>query len=699
VPERISFRLPFSQEKGGGSADGTADHLDYLRHDYVVATGGVELSYRNYKFQAARVAIDLQTKTLTAEGDVIVDEGPRRLTSDVAEFDLETKTGVFRNAKAFLDPDIYFSGKEIEKTGDATYIVTQGVVTSCSDDVPDWSFKMSRARIKLEGYARLKNTRLRIKKLPVLYLPYMLYPAKTKRASGFLFPNLGYTEARGGVLGLAYFQTMGESADMTLFADLYTDEFYGFGNEFRYRPNEATKGTFEGYAIEDPVADDVRWKVAWDHESNNLPGGMRGVVRVRDFSDFNFFRDFERDFNNISIRNLYSSGYVSGNWGPHSLNLLVDQRETFIRNNVVVTQRQLPELEYRLRPTRLGKIPAYLSLNTAAHYLSVERTASLDQKYGRADFFPLLTVPVRAFPWLSASLKGGQRFTWYEKRLTGTGSAFADENLTREFATASADIIGPSISKVFDKGAGSFGKFKHVIEPRFQYLFVDDFEDQDLVPLFDEVDRLTPRNGYTVSLINRLLAKPKDEENGGGSREIMSFELAQAFSLKDDEYLQRSKDRTMQTKEGPIVGRFRFNPSSTTRVESQFAYNTLFSQIASHSLSGNAVVGRQRLGVSWFTRYDPETGDTTSNQLRTMTGFELWPDRLRWDSQVNYDIEKDLLQQHRHFISYTGACYGLRLEYQEFKSASRNTKDFRFALSFKNIGTFLDLTGRSGASF
>lgn len=155
----------------------------------------------------------------------------------------------------------------------------------------------------------------------------------------------------------------------------------------------------------------------------------------------------------------------------------------------------------------------------------------------------------------------------------------------------------------------------------------------------------------------------------------------------------------MQTKAGPITGRFRFNPSSAIRLESQFSYSTLFSRIASHSLSSNALIGRQRLGISWFTRYNAETGETTSNQLRTTTGLELWPDRLRWDTQVNYDIEKNLLQQHRHFVSYTGFCYGLRLEYREFKSVSRTTKDFRFAVSFKNIGTFLDLTGRSSTGF
>ena len=35
----------------------------------------------------------------------------------------------------------------------------------------------------------------------------------------------------------------------------------------------------------------------------------------------------------------------------------------------------------------------------------------------------------------------------------------------------------------------------------------------------------------------------------------------------------------------------------------------------------------------------------------------------------------------------------MRVEYREFNSIDRQDRDYRFALTFKNVGTFLDLTG------
>ncbi|MGB3563757.1 MAG: putative LPS assembly protein LptD, partial [Thermoanaerobaculia bacterium] len=221
--DRISFEVPFPEEQGGGTATGTAGNLEYLRENFVIASGGVEVRYQDMEFQGQQVEIDLETKVITARGDVIIDQGPKRMTGDTLTFDLESKTGSMTNAKAFVDPDMYFEGKEIAKVGEDTYTVTDGMVTSCSGDSPAWNFRVSRAQVEMEGFARAKHARFRVKKMPLLYTPYMVYPAKTERTSGFLFPNLGYSERQGAVLGLAYFQTLGESADTTFYLDLYTE--------------------------------------------------------------------------------------------------------------------------------------------------------------------------------------------------------------------------------------------------------------------------------------------------------------------------------------------------------------------------------------------------------------------------------------------------------------------------------------------
>jgi LPS-assembly protein len=700
--DRISFEVPFPPEKGGGVAVGTAGRLEYVREDYVVASGGVELRFRDFMFQGERVAVDIKTEQITAEGDVILDQGPRRMVGDTLFFDLGTESGTLTNAKAYVDPDIFFEGKEITRLSADRYRVVDGLLTSCIDRVPDWNFRLSRAEVELEGYARVKHARFRIKKAPLIYLPYILYPAKTERTSGFLFPNLGYNDTRGFLVGLAYFQTLGDSYDTTIYADYYGKDYLGFGNEWRYRPSETTQGFFEGYVVDDPTEEELRWKVFWAHTSDRLPLGLRGVIRYQDFSDFNFFRDFERDFNNATVRRLLSAAFLTGSWGQSSAILLVDQNQTFIRQDDIATTNQLPELEYRLRKTQLGDLPLYVELLSSVNNLSSERTERFDNQWQRADAFPRLTASLSTLPWLSFSVTGGGRATWYSESIDPETDELDGGALTRTFASASSNLVGPSFSRVFNKGIGPFSKFKHIIEPRWNYGYVGDFEDQDLIFSFDEVDLLRPFHLVSYNFVNRLLAKPEDEIEGGGAREIMSLEIAQAFSLDEDRPLQVGSvdlEPREETTRGPIDLRFRFNPSRKTSLEAKVSQNTLFNRLNDTSLSGAVGIGEHGVGLTWFQRFDPEIGEKTGNQIRFFTGIGLWPGRLRLDAQLNYDFQVQLLQSQRYILQYFSQCYGVRLEFREFKTLDRTDRDFRFALTLKNIGTFLDLSGGTSTGF
>src|SRR5690606_4511316 len=117
---------------------------------------------------------------------------------------------------------------------------------------------------------------------------------------------------RGPYLGLAWYQVLGRSYDTTLYADIYGEEYYGGGVEFRWRPSEETEGQVRGFAIQDPFDDEWRWKLELDHKTTNLPWGLRGVAHIEDYSDFDYFRDFERGLAGKTQRQLYSNAFVSG---------------------------------------------------------------------------------------------------------------------------------------------------------------------------------------------------------------------------------------------------------------------------------------------------------------------------------------------------------------------------------------------------
>jgi lipopolysaccharide assembly outer membrane protein LptD (OstA) len=483
-------------------------------------------------------------------------------------------------------------------------------------------------------------------------------------------------------------------------------DYLGIGNEWRYQPSEHTTGFFEGYAIRDPTTenDEVRWKAFWTHKSTNLPMGLQGVIRYQDFSDFDFFRDFERDFNNQSIRRLQSSGFLTGNWGQQSFTLLLDQTETFIRDGEVTTQRYMPEAEYRLRATQIGRLPVYLDMLGSVDYLNSARTDAFDNKWGRADVFPQITASLSTLPWLSVSLTGGGRVTYYSESIDEETGTFDGGALTRAFGNASTAIVGPSFSRVYNGSVGRFAKFKHIIEPRWNYGYVGEFEDQGLIPRFDSVDRISPFHAASYRFINRLLAKPEEgDPRGDGAREIMNLEFSQLFSLDEDRPLQTGAPPEEGEREeslaGPLDIRYRFNPSQKASLEAKVRYNTLFGGLDNASVSGALGVGVHGVGLTWFTRFNPQIEETTGNQIRFFTGIAIWPNRLRLDAQVNYDFQLSLLQSQRYIFQYFSQCFGLRFEFQQWQSLTREDREFRFALTLRNIGTFLDLSGGTRTGF
>jgi LPS-assembly protein len=538
---------------------------------------------------------------------------------------------------------------------------------------------------------------MKVKVVPVLYLPYVVWPTKTDRASGLLVPKLGSSNRRGTYLGLAYYKVLGRSWDTTLYTDLYSKDYYGIGNEVRYHPSEETSGAFRAYAIRDPtfVEQDYRWKVRWDHATNDLPWGLRGVVQYENYSDFDYFREFERGLYNQAKNQIYSDAFVTGNWGNRSFNLLIDRRRTFLSQQDIIDLRQLPELEYKLRPTRLGGMPLYLSFDSAAHYLYVDRGV-VQSKYPRFHFQPQLRVPLAPAPWMSITLTGGENYTWYgdTTRVAPGENTFTGETLQRSLPFAGTEIIGPSLSRIIDASVGPFAKLKHVIEPRFAWQYVSRFDDQAQVPIFDEIDPAS-RLGLNVgriALINRVLAKPADPVKGGGAREIFSFELSRGISFDDAQPLESGVGTHSAL--GPLRASLRSYPTPAFGLRLDADYSMLFDQLTVVQTTGNFGIRRQRLDFTLTKRWRDETGDVQSYQGTLGANLNLFRGgKLNVGSYVTYDFQQSLLRDQRHLMTYTGSCYALHLELHESTVGNERRRDYLFSVDLKNVGTFIDLNG------
>src|SRR5690606_35721114 len=89
--------------------------------------------------------------------------------------------------------------------------------TRCEPGNDNWLVSAGSVRIdEGESYGIARNAVLRVKNVPVLYTPWLRFPVSDERQSGWLFPNLGYSDSDGLDISLPYYFNLAPNYDMTL---------------------------------------------------------------------------------------------------------------------------------------------------------------------------------------------------------------------------------------------------------------------------------------------------------------------------------------------------------------------------------------------------------------------------------------------------------------------------------------------------
>lgn len=718
------FRFVPGPKPGGGDIKWSVAEKDgrveVQKDEYVILERDVRVEYQDIKVAADKVTVNLRTNDVVAEGHVVIDQGPTRITANQAVYNLNSKTGTFFNATAVMDPSMYFAGDRIEKVDEDTYRMTNGVFTSCELDRPAWSFNVGDAEVTLDDYAYMKDIKFRASGLPVFWLPRLIWPTKRDRSQGLLIPRARYVEKFGSRLEMGYFMPFGESADATIFADVNFQEYFGVGAEVRYVPSENIKiGDLRAHMVNNAARERIEWKYQYRHAQENLPGGFRGVVDIQDFSNLDFFREYDDDIRLHTLSNIYSSAYLTKNRPTYSLNILTDRRDLEQRvpdpedPGDFLTARsrfeQLPSLQLRMYPQRVGRTPLYFSMESSASHLrtgGVSPTGErrVDADYFRGDIFPTLALQLRTAPWFSIKPQLSLRQTYYSASMQcpfgeetcGVRELRDDEALSRFYAQGQVETVGPSFSRVFNRAAGGFARFKHVIEPRVRYVYTTDVKNRDEIVRFDTVD--TPylplvQNSVEYSLTQRLIGKESGQS--GNAREVLSFALRQSVALSDP--FESNRFSTGEHRFTPLLASLRFNPYQSITLDATAAFGNVSHQLDQFSVSANMIgTGKQSdkyVNFTYFASLTPpgSTFEGTS-QVRINVGSDLVRGRMRGDVQLNFDAEEGRFLDQRYVLGWTGSCYGVAAGFRryelfgsQFDDSNRNS--FDIAVTLKNVGT------------
>ena len=650
--------------------------------------GEVEVKYQDVTLKCDDVEVDVRTMHVEASGNVVFDQGDTRLACDRLSFDLEKKVGIMYSVKGFFPPSYHFRGEELEKLDETHWRLHRGVFSSCNldaEDEPPWSIDVRDAIMEIEGYGHFRGVALRTNGVPFFYTPRLLWPMKRDRAAGFLVPNVGYNDRYGFYLGNAFYWPVSRSLDTTTYLDWWSKGFYGIGEEFRWTPAQNAEGELTTSLVHDDETGDWEWKVRGRY-AQLFPGGYALRAEVLDMSDIDFFQRFERTFEQNSLRSFFSHATMSRTRGPQALNLRWEHRETFGNfggGTSSVTLERKPELEYRLSSTRIGRTPLYLSMVGVADELRMDRSATQRGRYGRFDLFPSLSLLTPGLPWLNVTPTIGARETYYTATYSADRTALVPEPMSRHYFTGGLAVVGPSFSRVWTREDA--GRVKHLIEPRVEYQYVSNPGDLSRIPVFDEKDSLQVTNRVRGILANRLLVKTKT-----GSREVAVLEVGQEYSFSDP--LTFARPPLPESKRGPLQLSARFLPRPQTTLDARAEFDAVTDKLRSTALSGGLMLPAGNLNLTWYSSYDPGTGSVSSSQTRISAGYGPQAKPWRLETQIAYDIHQQKMLEQRYIMRWRGSCWSAFAEIRDYRGAYK-TRDYRIAIDFTGLGTFLDIRG------
>lgn len=200
-----------------------ADRVSVQGEDQLLAEGHVEVLYDGNRLKAPRITYDRATDQLHIDGPLtLITDADTILLADSADLDPQLTNGILRSARVVMRQQLQLAAAQMDRIEGRYSVLHKTVASSCrvcsGSAVPLWQIRAERI-IHDEERQQLyfDHARFEIMGAPVLYLPRLRLPDPTlKRATGFLVPELKFSDALGTGLKVPYFVVLGEHADVTL---------------------------------------------------------------------------------------------------------------------------------------------------------------------------------------------------------------------------------------------------------------------------------------------------------------------------------------------------------------------------------------------------------------------------------------------------------------------------------------------------
>ncbi len=219
-----------------------ADEVSYDREFGVVtARGHVELSQGDRILLADTLTYNERNGTVSASGNVSLLEPSGDVAfADYVELTSGLREGVIHDIRVLLADGSRIAANGGRRRGETTEFA-KGVYSPCplcEEDptrAPLWQLKAVRVTHDQEEHRiEYRDAWLEIHGVPIVYTPYFSHPDPTvERQSGFLVPEISFSNSLGPSARIPYYFTLGPSADATFEPIVTSRQGIVLGGEYR----------------------------------------------------------------------------------------------------------------------------------------------------------------------------------------------------------------------------------------------------------------------------------------------------------------------------------------------------------------------------------------------------------------------------------------------------------------------------------
>ncbi|MGE8685358.1 MAG: LPS-assembly protein LptD [Acinetobacter sp.] len=297
----------------------TADYGHFDPNGDSVLEGNVVIDQEGRQIRADQIKIDKTQTYANASGRVQMAQSGLISQSDSIDYNLKTQQGDLNNSFFIAEAQhAHGRAEKIARTSTETLELENAEYTTCPpNEKPTWKIQADKIKLNQEtGRGETKGTKLYVKDVPVMAVPYFNFPIDDRRTTGILTPSFGFTNDGGVELAVPVYLNLAPNYDATVTPRYIADRGPMMEGEFRYLTENFGSGMiWGGYLPSDQKYDDQdrkdlhflhNWKIN-DQFTTNLEYNYA--------SDKDYFSDLNNNPNSktdLNLRRAWELNYRNG---------------------------------------------------------------------------------------------------------------------------------------------------------------------------------------------------------------------------------------------------------------------------------------------------------------------------------------------------------------------------------------------------